>query len=378
MASESKDNASNGSSAHAVSRRATLDYFNPASASNRLRRMFGTREKVTEGFKTLFWVIPLTVLIWIYAERQQLLQNPASVQGVTVELRKDPGRSVLFTDQGEQTVTLKLMGPLEGVRKAIDRLTQRIPHEILYLDVGSDRPLNDNQPINVADRIQNLDVFKSNGVTVMDVQPRELRVNIDLLGHRKLKVQIPSDRTNLTATRLDPPEVTVNGPEKLLKQLEERGDLRVNLRLDGYSQLKTPGTYTLQSVPVELLVPSRLAVDPNHDHVDATVVVAQSDVHYEIPQPVYVYVDAQPDLLNAYSFELSEGGKSIAHVEVVGPNDQIELIKKNKWIPEAHVKITEEDVVKKQPIVPTFYLPPGVTVSNDAPRQPIKFTSTAR
>jgi hypothetical protein len=353
-----------------VSRRSVLEYFNPAGY--RVRRMFGTREKVIEGLKTFAWVIPLTVLIWIYAERQQLVQNPVVVPGVGVRIQNnDPSRIVQINGPEDPTFTLKLMGPQEGVRKVIDQLTQHIPREKLLLVVGANRPIQDNQRINIADAIQNQDLLKSNGVTVQEVQPPDLSVNIDILGRRSVDVHLPPDKTNMSAT-FEPAKVTVLGPESLLKDLG--ADLKAYPRLDGYSQLNTSGTYPLKSVPVELSAPAHLQVDPNH--VDATVQVSQSDEVYEITDPVLVYVDARPVTLAKYSITFPD--ESINKVVVKGPKEQIEKIQNHEFIPRANLEISAEDAATKTSITPKFDLPPNVQVVNPEALKPINFTATQR
>src|ERR1700722_247047 len=70
------------------SRRSALDYyFNPSRASDRFWRMFSSREKTVENLKTLAWVIPITLVVWIYAEREQVvIPNGPNVSNVSVEI----------------------------------------------------------------------------------------------------------------------------------------------------------------------------------------------------------------------------------------------------------------------------------------------------
>jgi hypothetical protein len=355
-----------------ISRRSALEYFNPAHAGNWLRRTFGTREKVYEGLKTLGWVVPLTLLIWIYAERQQLLQNPATVPNVEVLVQSnDPSRSVLFTEAGEHYVTLKLMGPQEGVRKVMDQLTQRIPRERLTLALGADGPIRDNQSVGITSLIQNLDLFKSNGVSVLEVQPPAMTINVDTEARRTVPVELPTDHPEFTTSKIDPPNVTVSGPQRVLSA----ANLKALLKLDGFSQLNTPGTYALQSVPVELSTPSRLHVDPTH--VDATVVVSQSDITHEIPA-VYVWIVATPSTLRDFNLQLADSDVSITHVVVKGPKEQINAIEKGVFNPIAELRVSQGDANNPHEIAPVFDLPPGVTVVNPEAKKPIKFTATPR
>src|SRR4051812_4321732 len=50
------------------------------------------REQVLGFFKNLLWVAPLTVLIWVYAERQQLDKKDLTVPIEVVS--SDPGRVI--------------------------------------------------------------------------------------------------------------------------------------------------------------------------------------------------------------------------------------------------------------------------------------------
>jgi len=372
MPSDFDSTSSSESGKRAFSRRATLEYFNPAGAGSRFRRMFGAREKLFESVKTLMWVIPLTLLIWIYAERQQQVPNPVVVAGVGIEAQSsNTGITVHINGADEPTVTLKLTGPQEGVRRVFDELTQHIPRRKLKLVIPGNAPFGPNVPINVADSIQNQDLFKSNGVVVQEVQPAQLSLNIDTLGSRSVTVKIPPDRPDLSTTRIDPPNVTVTGPTRVLEGL----DLKAYLRLDGFSQLKnpTPGEYKLQSVPVELSSAGRsLQVDPNH--VDATVVVAQSDETYEIPDPVYIWIDARPVTLDDYSIKPADA--SILKVQVKGPKAQIEKIRSKEFIPVARLKISSNDAATKTSVAPEFDLPPGVEVVSESSKKAINFTAT--
>jgi hypothetical protein len=372
MSNDFDDTTPDESPRQPISRRSTLDYFNPSNAGHSLRRWLGTREKVVEGLKTFGWVVPLTILIWIYAERQQLVQNPVVLNGVEIAIHSDdPLKTAHFNGQEKPTVTLKLMGPQEGVRKVVDQLT-RIPHEALILNVGSNQPAGNSQ-INVTDRLQPMDLFKNNGVSIQEVQPPDLSVNIDSLDHRLVPVQVPPGHPDWSAT-VDPQKVSVSGPRGLLDQLEAQRNLKVYLRLDGYSQLKTSGTYPLKGVSVDSPVAARVSIDPNH--VDATVQVAESDENFTLVDPVQIYILQGPDVYD-YSFHPTETSID-AVVEVKGPKDQIDLLKNKTWVPRAIIHPTLDDVEKfhRQELPPTFDLPPGVTVVNKDAFKPVKITYT--
>src|SRR6059058_717573 len=113
--------------ADAPKKNPVLDYASAwrSSASNYWRRNFAnvTREQVISNLKTLAWVVPLTLLIWIYAEREQV----ASMKDVAVPfdlVSIDPNVSVSLSRTQDKNLLLELQGPqarLQDVLTALQR-----------------------------------------------------------------------------------------------------------------------------------------------------------------------------------------------------------------------------------------------------------------
>src|SRR5689334_21555844 len=60
-------------------------------AQRRVRSTLFSREHWANFLKSLPWVVPLTVLIWVYAEREQLADDPKVP--IPIEVRtSDPNR----------------------------------------------------------------------------------------------------------------------------------------------------------------------------------------------------------------------------------------------------------------------------------------------
>src|SRR2546425_10231277 len=69
-----------------------------------------TRENVISNLKTLAWVVPLTLLIWIYAEREQV----ATTKDVAIPfdlVSVDPNVSVALNRAQDKNLVLELQGP---------------------------------------------------------------------------------------------------------------------------------------------------------------------------------------------------------------------------------------------------------------------------
>ena len=70
-----------------------------------------SRDSLMSSFKTLLWLAPLTGLIWIYAEREQVVSLPG--QAITVGVRSnDPNTFVRLAS--DPRVTVRLSGPAPG------------------------------------------------------------------------------------------------------------------------------------------------------------------------------------------------------------------------------------------------------------------------
>src|SRR5438105_4666740 len=79
-----------------------------------------SREKTISSLKTLAWVVPITLFIWIYAEREQVArtENPVSVP---FDLVSDSSRIVTLVRQ-DKNVMLKLEGPQARLQHVLDTL----------------------------------------------------------------------------------------------------------------------------------------------------------------------------------------------------------------------------------------------------------------
>src|SRR5438128_11984242 len=80
-----------------------------------------TRENVISGVKTLAWVVPLTLLIWIYAEREQV--QPAKDVSVPFELvNPDLNRVVTLKPPQDKNLILELQGPQGRLQELLNKL----------------------------------------------------------------------------------------------------------------------------------------------------------------------------------------------------------------------------------------------------------------
>ena len=62
-----------------------LDYAPPVPLIDRVRRYLPTRDQFTGFLKNMVWVAPITLLIWVYAEREQSVVEGSIVASIDVK-----------------------------------------------------------------------------------------------------------------------------------------------------------------------------------------------------------------------------------------------------------------------------------------------------
>ena len=339
------------------------------AAWQRWARHTFTREKVLDNLKLFLWVAPLTVLIWVYAEREQS-NSDYPVDDVTIKLvNNDPSRFVAFAGATDQRVNLTLSGPqsnLENVEKELAAYG-------ISIDLGNALgPGNGQRSVNVVNRIQDDPRLREAGVSVVSSQPTELAINVDAMRSEQLYVKVPPTVTNLdmSKTHFDPKQVLISGPESAFKEAKS---LAVYAALIGSPALNTPGAQDVSDVPLkmDLAEGSQISISPST--VKAHLEVLSSDITREIAS-VPIVVTAPPKVLQAYYVDVQPA--SIANVWITGPPDQVQ----NATV-EAELRVTNDDIGGSDlPRQLKYDLPDGVRLSPDHQEalQPVKFTLVQR
>src|SRR5213078_3233363 len=100
---------------------------------NRFAARF-TRENVISNLKTLAWVVPLTLLIWIYAEREQV----ATTKDVAVPfdvVSVDPNVAIRVRSPADQNLILELQGPQARLQDVLSKLRGGLLPQGLKIEV---------------------------------------------------------------------------------------------------------------------------------------------------------------------------------------------------------------------------------------------------
>jgi hypothetical protein len=334
------------------------------SAFQRWSRNTFTREKLADNLKSFLWVAPLTVLIWVYAEREQI--NPDfKVNDVTIQLvNNDQSRFVEAVGTTQPRVNLTLSGPLSN----LERVHKQLATEGIPIDLGKLLgPGNGQRSVNVVDRIQDDPRLREAGVSVVSSQPTELTIDVEAMRSEPVEVKWPPTVQNLdmSKTYLEPKQVQISGPES---DFADAKSLVVYADLAGSPILSQPGPHDLIDVPLKIDQP-HFTISPST--VKAHLEVRSTDVTWTIPS-VSIVVQAPVTMQKTCYIDAP---LTVPNVSVVGPPQM-----KGQFA-EAVLKVTNDDIVGSEISRQLIYnLPPGVRLSSDNKEalQDVKFTISAR
>lgn len=313
-----------------------------------------------EGLKTLAIVIPLTILIWVYAERAQTQNEPLSV---LIAFTTSNANFAATVPAVNESITLTLEGPrgqIEQFKKNMQELT-RDSHLELALPNG-DATVG-TKTIILAQAIKADPHFASLNVTVKTA-PQELRVSVDPVISKVVTVAQPANaQVSLQNVSFDPPRVTVTGPTPLLND-DFSGD-NPTISIDT-SNLDLSTTTAPRTATVPLIRPNKSRIQLSASQVKMTYEVGSTIRSGEIKT---VYIDVRRPISEDGRSKViirGSGGPVIHNVQVTGPSDVVsQLIGDNPVLPvKAVLTITREDIDKGELRHPVdFDLKKGVTVT---------------
>ena len=295
-----------------------------------------SRDSLISSLKTFLWVVPLTVMIWIYAEREQMV--PVNNFPIKIEpLNNDPNRVVTFGDTGSR---MTISADLLGTRDRVERVQRQLEASLaLRLEVGQKQG-SGSFPISTRS-LGDDPLFKENGITVRNIVPEEVTIKIDPVETRELPVQGPIDTSNrLVSFTSDPRTVKVSAPQSFFRDHRDLA-IRADVPLDKASHqegekatvapaLTTPGGTALRYVTI---TPST---------VMAKYDVRQPDEVYSIPSmAVWVTYSTDPNW-NKYMADFHQQ-TTITDVHVIGPQEVINQLKTDPNFGTPHAYFEVED-----------------------------------
>src|ERR1051325_1950693 len=163
------------------------------------------------GWRTFLWVAPLTALIWIYAEREQI--DKVEVRVPIQLISKSTDRIITVTNPVERptTISLDIQGPRASLGELRDVLSKAPLEVFISPEVGYEGD------ISLAEPITRSDLFKTYAVTATAARP-PVKIKVEAKASRRIPVKLrPED--NFGAATFEPSTVVVEGPKEAIEKL---------------------------------------------------------------------------------------------------------------------------------------------------------------
>ncbi|MGD0541457.1 MAG: hypothetical protein ABSB33_08060 [Tepidisphaeraceae bacterium] len=342
-----------------------LNFYVHAIVSELRRFRYGfTRENVAGFLKNMAWTIPLTVLIWVYAEREQ--EVSATDQPIAIEVKSRDLSKIVTLDAREKVITCDLKGPRSNLDRFKETLSTSQP---ISIDLDTRRLPNQEEPILTLENLRENPRFKEAGITIEKCTPPTLTVYVDTLETRKLPVEAPANIAGLKSATFNPPMISVTGPSRVLEQMAH-----VTADLGALPSLNQPGPHPAQKV--SLVVDSSSALTYSPSQVGATLTVEEKDVTFTCKN-IPVWFDIQPTTADQYAISVVNNSGFVPKVEVIGPPEQIARLQQGEISPRAVLEIGPGNVRNTNPMPLRIEdLPDGVRLVGPNPE--ISFTATPR
>jgi hypothetical protein len=362
----------------------------PQNAGSRLREVGGgfgrwlqrsmSRENLIAGIKTLAWLGPLTLLIWIYAEREQVYTTPPPGEVIPIDVESgDSNRFVeLQMNERDQSVQARLSGPRTRVEEARRKmqLNPKTSRPSVVITVPKHLSPGQTHDLDTETVLSAHPIFASGGVTVTDCKPATIKVLIDEYIEREVTVEVPPNVTNLASAPIfTPAKVTVRGPRRTLMARGEPirvfADLRATGALDKPGQPE-PVTARVYSEDLPPQLGNVITYLP--DKVQATLDVRQLD-ETETIASVPIFPQGPIDVLANYRVRCQEERKAIPNLKVIGPPDQIAKLRNERGAGViAVLRVSSEDANNEPRSAPLrIMFPEGAENCREATPQSIEF-----
>ena len=341
------------------------------------RRWFAetfARDKMIDMFKQLAWVVPLTLLIWIYAEREQVTKE----QNETIPFEivsTDPNRLVTLRPPQDSNVVVELEGPRARVQEVLHRLRGGAFPQGLRIEIDKAMLPNRDHQLRTISLIANHPLFRDNGITVTRTQPDTITVTVDEIVERDANVVPAPGTPNLgEGTKFSPAVVKLRGPRNVLSPDGVATALTAYAHVPA-NVLAQPGQRAeggLElSLPPPLATDARVSITPSR--VDAVLQVRASDAKWEM-RAMTVRLDVDKGVTDKFTVEYEP---SIYDVTLVGPKDIIDQLSAGtaNITPYAQLKVTTEDAERgqQQRAVRFVDLPDGVKVDEKDRQRTVPF-----
>lgn len=332
-----------------------------------------------QKLQTYLFVSIITVLVWLYAEGENLTEEKLYPD---IEFVAPAGRQLLIVPrQPSEPVLVTVRGPTTQLAR-LNREESEQPLAIELLDDPSTD--NPNREVDLLDALSRHPRYADLGIEIAEVTPRRVTVRVERYVPRDLPVEAPppGDFQFNETPIVEPAQATVRMPASDWANIP--ADVRViaELNADDLAQREVNKQHVLVNVP--LVLPQargldRVTIAPTAATV--TLTVTQKTKKSE-PQSIPIKLLVPIGELARYDVQLvDQADPWLSRIVFSGPNETIDRINKKEVKVWAELRLDSDDLGtaadKESASAPVHLtVPPGVNAVEHP--QPIKFRVVRR
>jgi len=316
--------------------------------------------------RTLIVVTLLTLMVWLLAESRMVQSNTIEAQ-VTIASVEPSGGVEFVVRQSPNSIPVRTVTlEIEGSTAGLDRFARQLQNNF-ELRVGREiSPIPGTYTLDLRSILRASPDLDVHGVTIKEVNPPEIIVEVDELETREFRVgvQLPDGVQTDGSIRVEPASVRLRAPSTVLAALESQ-DATVTLSAAQIAQL-TPGRY--ETVPGGVVEIENISVSD----WSTTIEPAQVDVLLELKtvtqqlelDPLPIQVVIAPGEVGDWSVEIDDSDRDLVGVLIEGPVEDIEALRSGLISPKAFVSLSFEDLERgiTSQKAEIMYLPAGCRV----------------
>lgn len=332
-----------------------------------------------QRIRTGLGVTLVTVLVWLYAEAQAVVEMGEYIQ---VTFVPSAGQELVIQPEGPQIdpEAPQVFARLRGSTRQLDQLRRLRETGPIALEVpprAEGGPRQEN--IIVRDALLR-SALGELGLNIVEASPPTITLHIEPLTAESMPVRLVAEDLHLASPpRLEPDTVEVTMPQRLA---EEASVLNATARLHEFdlSGLEVDVEHTV-SVPVQLpeaIISPWTRVEPERVQVTFTIREQTGTI---VKERIRIDLLHSPVLLREYDFDVRDQDLNLLDVELTGPVDVLEQIQEGEipvtaWVSPSF-EVLEEQVGDEPTDVELpvrVNVPPDVSVTSPLPDVPVTVT----
>ncbi|MBX3408855.1 MAG: hypothetical protein KF859_03105 [Phycisphaeraceae bacterium] len=331
--------------------------------------------------RNIIIVTLLTVLVWLFAEGESLRAVQVQTDMVlTAEPASDRVIDLIepgLTSAARATVLVEI----EGSNAATDGAERTLRKPLKIIPGIAGVPLEKGEhSLNLREVVRQHPEVRGRGITIKRVEPATLRVYVDQIETRSVKVIASVSADELEgAAELRPSMATVRLPSRFAAKLSETSSATARISPESLASLTRGRRQTLTGVPIVL--PQEVAEDPHtlleQTRADVTLTLRTRTRSIKIAS-VPVHVRIAPGELANWDIDIPEQDRFLVDVTLSGPGEAIQAIEDKTVQVIATLPLSFEELERQIPSKEVIFadLPAGVRA--EAINRTVRLTITRR